>query len=322
MALQFLFKQNTNLQPWMRLLQLHTFCSKVFTVFDTSKPPTINQGRFPSLLHPCNDHSKGFKIELVDDASWHVSSGLSEAWKQMNRPRDRNSSMVEPIDDIEGSSEPEFDDIEDMRFQGTLFYKLDKDSREFGESNVEYPRKKSSKKRKEEPKEKMEKEKTNRNSPLKAKEQRSKFAKVMKDTAPLEEMAVKKERTPTFNQLTAPYHEPFCLDIFISKSSVRACIIHRVTSKVVVVAHSISKDMKFDLKSTKDINACIVVGEILAQRALEDDIHDIVYTPRKGDKIEGKLEMVLQSVIDHGVNVKVKLKQRKTKYPVFSSSRT
>ncbi|XP_043698162.1 uncharacterized protein LOC122648911 [Telopea speciosissima] len=122
--------------------------------------------------------------------------------------------------------------------------------------------------------------------------------------------AGKKLRTPTFNQLTGPYHEPFCLDIYISKGSIRACIVHRATSKVVVVAHSISKDMKFDLTSTKNATACAAVGQILVQRALADDIHDVIYTPRKGEKLEGKLHLVLQSVIDNGINVKVKIKQK------------
>ena len=84
-----------------------------------------------------------------------------------------------------------------------------------------------------------------------------------------------------------------------------------MTSKVVAVAHSISKDMKFDLASTRNVNACGAVGAVLAQRALADDIHDVVYTPRKGDRLEGKLQIVLQSIIDNGVNVKVKLKQKR-----------
>ncbi|KAE8714593.1 2Fe-2S ferredoxin-like superfamily protein [Hibiscus syriacus] len=130
----------------------------------------------------------------------------------------------------------------------------------------------------------------------------------------------KKVRTPTFNQLTGPYHEPFCLDIYISKAAVRACIIHRATSKVVAVAHSISKDMKFDLGSTRDASACAAVGSILAQRALDDDIHDVVYTPRKGNRIERKLQIDLQSIIDNGINVKVKLKQRRPKKTVQIST--
>ncbi|GFQ03177.1 50S ribosomal protein l18, partial [Phtheirospermum japonicum] len=121
------------------------------------------------------------------------------------------------------------------------------------------------------------------------------------------------QRALTFNQLTAPYHEPFCLDIYISKGSVRACIVHRATSNVVAVSHSISNDMKFDLGSTKNRSACGAVGKVLAQRALADDIHNVVYTPRKGDRLEGKLKIVLEAVVDGGVNVKVKLKQRKAR---------
>lgn len=312
----------------------------MFLEEETLKSPPIRSSHFssqkhiPSLSQPSRAHLEGFNIELVDDDSWRVSSGLSEAWKKMNGSTGRKSKIVEPIHERESGSslvedEPEFDDIEDMRFRGKLFYKLDRDSREYEECNVDYPKKKSLKKHKEEPKEKKKKEKITKekaNVSLSCKEKELlNLPKVMKNRAPPEERDTssvgKRERTPTFNQLTAPYYEPFCLDIFISKSSVRACIIHRVTSKVVVVAHSISKDMKFDLKSTKDDNACAAIGEILAQRALTDDIHDIVYSPRKGDKVEGKLQIVLESIINHGISVKVKIKRRKSKKLVLSPSK-
>lgn len=77
------------------------------------------------------------------------------------------------------------------------------------------------------------------------------------------------------------------------------------------VAHSISKDMKFDLSSRKGIKACVAVGALLVKRAIEDDIHNAIYTPTKGDKIEGKIEVVLHGIIENGVDVKVKLKQRR-----------
>ena len=79
------------------------------------------------------------------------------------------------------------------------------------------------------------------------------------------------------------------------------------------VAHSISKDMKFVLGSRKckGMKACTAVGALLAKRALEDDIHNALYTPRKGDRSEGKIEVVLCAIIENGVDVKVKLKQRK-----------
>ncbi|PQQ06025.1 uncharacterized protein Pyn_01652 [Prunus yedoensis var. nudiflora] len=78
--------------------------------------------------------------------------------------------------------------------------------------------------------------------------------------------------------------------------------------------------MKFDLGSTRNATACAAVGAVLAQRALADDIHDVIYTPRKGERLEGKLQIVLQSVIDNGINVKVKLKQITRKKPSSSYS--
>ncbi|XP_039070993.1 uncharacterized protein LOC120218084 [Hibiscus syriacus] len=196
--------------------------------------------------------------------------------------------------------------LDNMRIRGNLFYKTDRGSREFEEYAYDFHRKKGptnkeSLHKKDDPKESKRVERSRT------------YLKMLK-------MEKKKVRTPTFNQLTGPYHEPFCLDIYISKAAVRACIIHRATSKVVAVAHSISKDMKFDLGSTRDASACAAVGSILAQRALDDDIHDVVYTPRKGNRIERKLQIDLQSIIDNGINVKVKLKQRRPKKTVQIST--
>ncbi|KAK9288047.1 hypothetical protein L1049_016493 [Liquidambar formosana] len=180
-----------------------------------------------------------------------------------------------------------------MRIRGNLFFKLDRDSKEFEEYNFKFPGKKSSKNKNDQ--KESEKKNPDHNSAPKG-EKPAKLVFNKRVTSLVDEMdsssgVKKKLRTPTFNQLTGPYHEPFCLDIYISKSSVRACIIHRVSSKVVAVAHSISKDMKFDLASTRDVIACAAVGGVLAQRALADDIHDVVYTPRKGEKLGGSFKL-------------------------------
>ncbi|KAL6970423.1 hypothetical protein U1Q18_030123 [Sarracenia purpurea var. burkii] len=309
----------------------------------------ITSGNDCSRLHlsPLLSHGRanfeGCRIELVDEEAWRVSSGLVEAWRGTNRTLERKSLVTEEVNEVVGSSlpgkeDPYFDDIEEMRIRGNLFYKLDRDSKEFEEYNFDFHRKKSSKNKndwKETSKNKIsngklasraEKSSTTVKEEKKEIKRReipnhnlasgSGLLKLVKNealTSSHHEMGSscvgKKVRTPTFNQVTAPYHEPFCLDIYVSKGSVRACVIHRATSKVVVVAHSISKDMKFDLTSTKNAAACAAVGEVLAQRALADDIHNVVYTPRKGEKLDGKLQIVLQSIIDNGVIVKVKIKQ-------------
>ncbi|KAL3727262.1 hypothetical protein ACJRO7_032060 [Eucalyptus globulus] len=288
-----------------------------------SGPTTTACGLERMQLSPLFAESRpsldGCAIEVVDDDQWRVSAGLAQAW-QGPRGSLGTENLTETTDEHEDHSssveeEADFDEIDNMRIRGNLFYKIDKASKEFEEYSFEFHRKKSPKRR-EDPKETKKKEDRGlitRNEKL-PKAAKKKNVPSLLDGAEVDCTSNKKKlRTPTFNQLTGPYHEPFCLDIYISKASVRACIIHRATSKVVAVAHSISKDMKFDLASTRNADACAAVGEILAQRALADDIHDIIYTPRKGEKLEGKLMIVLQAVIDNGVNVKVKLKQRKTK---------
>lgn len=295
-----------------------------------------------SLLSDRRDNVKDYKIEVVDNQTWGVSAGLADAWRGVGQIKDLRNDVVDEFDAYVTSNDndQDLDEIEDMRIRGNLFYKLDKDSKEYEEYNLEFLKKKSSKNKGGQNETKKEKQNHNSN-PIAEKSSKNKDGK--KESRMTENVTgfsvgngklhsinenyhltssldkvhgfrdEKKLRTPTFNQLTAAYHEPFCLDIYISKASVRACIVHRATSKVVAVAHSISKDMKFDLGSTRNATACAAVGKVLAQRALADDIHNAVYTPRRGEKLEGKLLVVLESVIKNGVNVKVKIKQRKFK---------
>lgn len=266
-----------------------------------------------SPLFTCDrPRSNDFHIEVVDLDTWQVSSGLAQAWQESGSLFTKLSDQ--PVNTSQSTkTDPDFDEIETMRIRGDLFYKLDRDSKEFEEYNVNFRRKKMTKNKDDQ---KGSQKRENPDNKLASRVET--FKNLVNDKYSASTSKVKKLRTPTFNQLTGPYHEPFCLDIYVSKSSVRACIVHRATSKVVAVAHSISKDMKFDLSSTKDSTACAVVGGVLAQRALADDIYDVVYTPRKGEKLEGKLQIVVQSVIDSGINVKIKLKKQRPKKAGYS----
>ncbi|XP_074292322.1 uncharacterized protein LOC141619195 isoform X1 [Silene latifolia] len=296
----------------------------------------------PSFWQNCSQLNIS-QIEVVDSDAWSVSSCLAPVSKAAQEASQSRLIGLEEVGDgvalvpkhIE--NDPDIDDVEDLRIRGKLFYKVEQRSMEFDEYKFDFHgskfKSKSKNKRESEKKEDLRRDLTQIDqTSLKSKESQQtinkkgnlkdgplvnaeRLAKTIKDKfvvcTPDERSSVgKKLRTPTFNQLTGPYHEPFCLDIYVSKGSVRACVVHRVTSKVVIVAHSISKDMKFELGSTKSVAAATAVGKVLAQRALEDDIHDVIYTPRKGDKLEGKLQVVLQAIINNGLNVKLKLKQR------------
>lgn len=251
---------------------------------------------FTSSSHhsPLFDHqSNNYKLDIVDHQTWQLSTGFAHATT--------NPSLVT----TNASNNPhDLDDIDDLRIYGNLFYKLDRDSKEYDEYNFNFHTRKGKSYSPSTPNENVPKPKDQ----IKIKQNPT------RNNLKTEECEKKKERVPTFNQITAAYHEPFCLDIYISKASVRACIVHRATSNVVVVAHSISKDMKFDFGcSTRNVNvgACVAVGKVLAQRALADDIHNVVYTPRKGDKLEGKLQTLLYSLTNNGVSVKLKIKHKK-----------
>ncbi|TVU30322.1 hypothetical protein EJB05_21936, partial [Eragrostis curvula] len=253
---------------------------------------------------PCSSSDplgSGFRIEAVDSDLWPASFGFS---LEPERGKECPDGFEQHSDNELHDSD---DEIDDMRHRKKLFYKLDRGSMEFEENSVPLRRRrrdKTSAKNSKECKKVEPAESVSSNVPkLKAK-------RAVREDDMVE---VKRERVPTFNQMTDPYHHPFCLDIHVTKGSVRACFVHRVTSRVVSVAHSISKDMKFDLGSRKGkgMKACAAVGALLAKRAIEDDIHNAVYTPRKGDRIEGKIEVVLRAITENGVDVKVKLKQRK-----------
>ncbi|XVF28841.1 hypothetical protein REPUB_Repub15cG0066800 [Reevesia pubescens] len=319
-----------------------SFCSRVPPIINNEDSKPTPSTNYSSRIHlsPLFNHSSShfgrYDIELVDDETWKVSSCLALAYKGFDREMETRPFMEavdQRVDDrsptIEGDQD--FDDIDNMRIRGNLFYKIDRGSKEFEEYTYDFHRKKGSK-NKDDSKENEKEESLKKDDPKESKrieKSNVKLLDVVKhgsvvtnilDKFEIFSIDKKKVRTPTFNKLTGPYHEPFCLDIYISKASVRACIIHRATSKVVAVAHSISKDLKFDIGSTRNASACAAVGKILAQRALDDDIHDVIYTPRKGDRLEGKLQIVLQSIIDKGVNVKVKLKQRRPKKAVQAST--
>uniref|UniRef100_A0A0D9XKS9 Uncharacterized protein n=1 Tax=Leersia perrieri TaxID=77586 RepID=A0A0D9XKS9_9ORYZ len=272
---------------------------------------STSQIQLPQTFHCSNDSPLGnhFHIDIVDSDLWPASIDLLHMDHPPKKgcPDEFQDNEDEKVHDSE-------DEIDDMRHRKKLYYKLDRGSKEFEENNVSLRRRRKGEKGNAKIPKECKKADPDESSSLKVPKLKTKCT-VREDDV----VEAKRDRVPTFNQMTDPYHNPFCLDIYVTKGSVRACFVHRVTSKVVTVAHSISKDMKFDVGSRKGMKACAAVGAVLAKRAIEDDIHNAVYTPRKGDRIEGKIEIVLRAIIDNGVDVKVKLKQRKpTKEPQTS----
>jgi large subunit ribosomal protein L18 len=94
---------------------------------------------------------------------------------------------------------------------------------------------------------------------------------------------------------------PFLLNVFFSRRFIQAKVMHRGTSKVVSVATTNAKDLRHSLPSLTDHNACRIVGKLIAERSKEADVYAMSYEPRKDERIEGKLGIVIDTIKENGI---------------------
>ncbi|KAG5001098.1 hypothetical protein AAZX31_08G233800 [Glycine max] len=113
--------------------------------------------------------------------------------------------------------------------------------------------------------------------------------------------AAKKPNRKSWKQRTDMYMRPFLLNVFFSKRFIHAKVVHRGTSKVICVATTNAKDLRNSLPSLIDHNACRVVGNLIAERSMEADVYAVAYEPRKDERIEGRLGIVLDTIKENGI---------------------
>ncbi|XP_015583494.1 50S ribosomal protein L18 isoform X2 [Ricinus communis] len=111
----------------------------------------------------------------------------------------------------------------------------------------------------------------------------------------------KRPNRKSWKQRTDMYMRPFLLNVFFSKRFIHAKVMHRGTSKVISVATTNAKDLRNTLPSLTDHDACRVVGRLIAERSKEADVYAIAYEPRKNERIEGKLGIVLDTIKENGI---------------------
>lgn len=107
----------------------------------------------------------------------------------------------------------------------------------------------------------------------------------------------------SWKQRTEKFFKPFILDVFISSKYVHAKVMHRVTSSVVSVATTNAKDLRLSLPSLIDQNACRLIGQLIAERSIAADVYAVAFDLRKNEKLEGKLAIVIDSAIEHGLTL-------------------
>ncbi|PON87549.1 Ribosomal protein [Trema orientale] len=113
--------------------------------------------------------------------------------------------------------------------------------------------------------------------------------------------AAKKPNRKSWKQRTDMYMRPFLLNIYFSKRFIHAKVMHRGTSKVVSVATTNSRDLRFSLPSLTDFNACRVIGNLIAERSMEADVYAMAFEPKKNERIEGRLGIVLDTIKENGI---------------------
>ncbi|KAF5179588.1 Ribosomal L18p/L5e family protein [Thalictrum thalictroides] len=113
--------------------------------------------------------------------------------------------------------------------------------------------------------------------------------------------AAKKPNKKSWKQRTDMYMRPFLLSVFFSKRFIHAKVMHRGTSKVVSVASTNSRDLRNTLPSLTDVNACRTIGTLIAERSKEADVFAMSYEPKKDERIEGKLGIILDTIKENGI---------------------
>ncbi|KAJ6793377.1 Uncharacterized protein M6B38_236760 [Iris pallida] len=111
----------------------------------------------------------------------------------------------------------------------------------------------------------------------------------------------KRPNRKSWKQRTDMFMRPFLLNVFFSKRFIHAKVVHRGTSKVVSVASSNAKDLRNTLPSLIDDDACRTIGQLIAERSIEADIYAMSYEPKKNERIEGKLGIVLDTIKENGI---------------------
>ncbi|MCO5574449.1 hypothetical protein L7F22_028234 [Adiantum nelumboides] len=110
-----------------------------------------------------------------------------------------------------------------------------------------------------------------------------------------------KKSKKSWGQRVDKYMKPFMLDILISRRYLHAKVVHRVTGKTVAVATSNARDLRYSLPSLVDDRACKVVATLLAERAKAADVFAVLYEPRRHEKLEGRLALILNAFLANDI---------------------
>ena len=91
------------------------------------------------------------------------------------------------------------------------------------------------------------------------------------------------------------------LAVFRSNQHMYAQIIDDTVGKTVVSASTLQKDVKANLEKTNDVAAAAYLGEVIAKRALEAGIKEVVFD-RGGFIYQGKIKALAEAARQAGLS--------------------
>ncbi len=113
-----------------------------------------------------------------------------------------------------------------------------------------------------------------------------------------QEVRVKKH-LKTRNRFSGTAERPR-LSVFRSNNHMYAQIIDDVAATTLVAASTVEKDVKSELKKTNDVEAAAYIGTVIAKRALEKGIKEVVFD-RGGFIYQGKVKALAEAAREAGL---------------------
>ncbi len=91
------------------------------------------------------------------------------------------------------------------------------------------------------------------------------------------------------------------LSVFRSGKHIYAQVIDDVAGVTVASASSVDKDLRKDLKNGADVSAAVQVGKLVAERAKEKGVNEVVFD-RGGYKFHGRIKALADGAREGGLS--------------------
>ena len=91
------------------------------------------------------------------------------------------------------------------------------------------------------------------------------------------------------------------LNVYRSNANIYAQVIDDVNGVTLVSASTLQKDVKANLEKTNNVEAAAYLGKVIAEKALEKGIKDVVFD-RGGFIYQGKVQALADAAREAGLN--------------------